>query len=142
MSIQPPPPTSPRPGVGQNNQPNSYRPVAPVAPDQVAVSIPAPTLLQWARSDKRGVPGQRPPRWAGTISFWVGLLAALLLFIGGLILIPFAAAIALALGAVAGLFGLVALIAGIGRGAGFFGILLALLGNYIVIDWVVTNFLS
>ena len=65
------------------------------------------------------------------ISFWLGLAAAALLIGGTAIEIPDAAQIALAIGAVAGFFGLVAMVAGIGRVAGFFGIILALVGNVV-----------
>ena len=63
------------------------------------------------------------------------LIAAVLLIGGTVFELPVAwsAEVALALGVVAGFFGLVALVAGIGRVAGFFGIILALVGNVYVL---------
>ena len=74
------------------------------------------------------------------MSFWLGLIAAVLL-IGGTVfeLGAWSAEVALALGVVAGFFGLVALVAGIGRVAGFFGIILALVGNVYVLSWLGEN---
>jgi hypothetical protein len=130
------PPQQPRP-----NAQYQYRPVAPVAP-HVNFEPPmtqAPTLRQFWRSDSRVMPGRRKPRWAGAIAFWLGLASAVLLIGGTAIELPDAAQIALAIGAVAGFFGLVALIAGIGRVAGFFGIILALVGNVFVLSWLGEN---
>jgi hypothetical protein len=115
-----------------------YRPVAPIQP-QAHFEPPqtsAPTLRQYWRSDARVMPGRTSPKWAGRLSFWLGLAAAALLIAGTPIGIPDAAQIALALGVVGGFFGLVAMIAGIGRFAGFVGILLALIGNWYVLNWL------
>jgi len=139
MTIQPQPP---RP-----NAQYTYRPIAPNSPQS---NIPpsnsfeppmksAPTLRQFWRSDARVMPGRKSPRWAGIISFWMGLVAAVLLIVGTAIEIPDAAQIALAIGTVGAFFGLVALIAGIGRWAGFFGIILALIGNVFVLAWLGEN---
>ena len=125
----------------------TYRPIAPNSPQS---NIPpsmnfeapikqAPTLGQFWRSDVRRLPGTKKPRWAGLISFWLGLVAAVLLILGTAIEVPYAGQIALAIGAVAGFFGLVAIIAGIGRIAGFFGIILALVGNAFVLSWLGEN---
>jgi hypothetical protein len=119
-----------------------YRPVAPIAP-QTNFEPPmkqAPTLGQFWRSDVRTLPGHKRPRWAGRLSFWLGLVAAVLLIGGSLFALgAWTAEVALALGVVAGFFGLVALIAGIGRAAGFFGIILALIGNMYVLSWLGQN---
>jgi hypothetical protein len=131
-----PPLQPPRP-----NAQYQYRPVAPIDP-QTNFEPPmkqAPTLAQFWRSDMRQMPGHKKPRWAGVISFWLGLVAGILLIGGTIAEIPYAAAIALALGAVSVFFGLVALIAGIGRAAGFFGIILALIGNVYVLAWLGEN---
>ena len=133
MTIQPQPP--------RQNAEYQYRPVAPIVP-QVNFEPPmknAPTLRQFWRSDARVMPGRKSPRWAGALSFWLGLVAAILLIFGRLIGVPNAAEIALGIGAVAGFFGLVALIAGIGRAGGFFGIILALIGNVFVLRWLGEN---
>jgi len=135
MTIQPQPP---RP-----NAEYTYRPVAPIAP-QTNFEPPmkqAPTLRQFWRSDARVMPGRSKPRWAGVLSFWLGLGAAVLLILGNAVEFPNAAEIALGIGAVAGFFGLVAMIAGIGRVAGFFGIILALVGNVYVLAWLGENVL-
>jgi hypothetical protein len=136
----------------QPPKPNAQYTYRPIQPNSAASNIPpqtnfeppikqAPTLRQFWRSDARVMPGRKPPRWAGQISFWLGLAAAVLLIIGGHImqLGPWTAEVALGLGAVAGFFGLVALIAGIGRIAGFFGIILALVGNDFVLGWLGEN---
>jgi hypothetical protein len=118
-----------------------YRPVAPIQP-QAHFEPPqtsAPTLRQYWRSDARVMPGRKSPKWAGRLSFWLGLAAAALLIGGSAFEIPDAAQIALAIGAVGGFFGLVAMIAGIGRVAGFFGIVLALIGNVYVLSWLGEN---
>jgi hypothetical protein len=133
MTIQPQPP---RP-----NAEYTYRPVAPIVP-HVNFEPPikqAPTLRQFWRSDARVMPGRSKPRWAGVLSFWLGLAAAVLLIAGSAFEVPNAAEIALGIGAVAGFFGLVALIAGIGRVSGFFGIILALVGNVFVLSWLGEN---
>jgi hypothetical protein len=139
MTIQPQPP---RP-----NAQYQYRPVAPMSPHANIPAQPsheptmthAPTLRQFWRSDARIMPGRSRPRWAGVLSFWLGLAAAVLLIGGTAFEIPDAAALALGIGAVAGFFGLVALIAGIGRAGGFFGIILALVGNVFVLSWLGEN---
>lgn len=131
-----PPLQPPRP-----NAQYQYRPVAPIAP-QTNFEPPmtsAPTLSQFWRSDFRTMPGRKRARWAGVISFWLGLIAAALLIFGTAFEVPYAAQIALAIGATAGFFGLVAVIAGIGRVAGFFGIILALVGNVFVLSWLGEN---
>jgi hypothetical protein len=138
MTIQPQPP-----------RPNAQYVYRPVQPDSAHASIApltneppmkhAPTLRQFWRSDARVMPGRTKPRWAGTLSFWLGLVAAILLIGGSAIDVPNAAEIALGIGAVAGFFGLVALIAGIGRAGGFFGIILALIGNVFVLRWLGEN---
>jgi len=125
----------------------TYRPIAPNSPQsniQPQTSAEptlkqAPTLRQFWRSDARVMPGRKSPKWAGIISFWLGLAAAIILIGGTAVQFPGAAAIALAIGAVAGFFGLVALIAGIGRAGGFFGIILALVGNVYVLSWLGEN---
>jgi len=130
------PPQPPRP-----NAEYQYRPVAPIAP-QVNFEPPmkqAPTLRQFWRSDARLMPGRSKPRWAGVLSFWLGLAAAVLLIAGSAFEIPNAAMLALGIGAVGGFFGLVALIAGIGPFAGFVGIVLALVGNVFVLSWLGEN---
>lgn len=124
-----------------------YRPIPPNSPQsniQPQTSAEptlkqAPTLRQFWRSDARVMPGHKSPRWAGIISFWLGLTAAVILIGGTVIEFPGAAEIALAIGAVAGFFGLVALIAGIGRVGGFFGIILALVGNVYMLSWLGEN---
>lgn len=124
-----------------------YRPIAPNSPhsniDPLTTSEPtlkqAPTLRQFWRSDARIMPGRKKPNWAGVISFWLGLAAAIILIGGTAIELPGAAEIALGIGAVAGFFGLIALIAGIGRAGGFFGIILALVGNVFVLAWLGEN---
>jgi hypothetical protein len=134
----------------QPPKPNAQYTYRPIAPNSQSSNIPtlntfeppikqAPTLRQFWRSDARVMPGRKAPKWAGRISFWLGLVAAIILIGGTAIGFVGAAAIALALGAVAGFFGLVALIAGIGRLAGFFGIILALVGNVYVLSWLGEN---
>ncbi|MEO5921137.1 MAG: hypothetical protein ABIQ01_08340 [Pseudolysinimonas sp.] len=135
MTIQPQPPPP------RTNAQYQYRPVAPIAP-QTNFEPPmkqAPNLRQYWRSDARVMPGRKAPRWAGLLSFWLGLAAAALLIGGTAVEIPYAAQIALGIGAVAGFFGLIALIAGIGRVGGFFGIILALIGNVFVLSWLGEN---
>ncbi len=139
MTIQPQPP-----------RPNAQYTYRPIQPNSAASNIPpqtnyeptlkqAPTLRQFWRSDARVMPGRKSPKWAGIISFWMGLAAAVILIGGTAIELVGAAAIALAIGAVGAFFGLVALIAGIGRAGGFFGIILALVGNVFVLAWLGEN---
>ena len=123
MTIQPQPP-----------RPNAQYTYRPIAPNSQSSNIPtlntfeppitqAPTLRQFWRSDARVMPGRKAPKWAGLISFWLGLAAAILLIGGTAIEFAGAAAIALALGAA----------------AGFFGIILALVGNVYVLSWLGEN---
>jgi len=139
MTIQPQPP-----------RPNAQYQYRPVAPNSQQSNIPtlasyeptmthAPTLRQFWRSDARVMPGRSQPRWAGVLSFWMGLAAAVLLIGGTAFEVPDAAIIAMGIGAVGAFFGLVALIAGIGRFAGFVGIILALVGNVFVLSWLGEN---
>jgi hypothetical protein len=139
MTIQPQPP-----------RPNAQYTYRPIQPNSAASNIPpqtnfeapikqAPTLRQFWRSDARIMPGRKKATWAGVISFWLGLAAAIILIGGTAIEVPGAAEIALGVGAVAGFFGLIALIAGIGRAGGFFGIILALVGNVFVLSWLGEN---
>jgi len=100
----------------------------------------APTLGQFWRSDIRHTTGAKRARWAGLAAFWLGLASIAFLFIGGGIGIPLIQDIALPLSVVAGLFALVAIIAGIGRAFGWFGLIFALIGNYVVITWLVSQF--
>ncbi len=134
----------------QPPKPNAQYVYRPIAPNSAQSNIQpqtsaeptlkqAPTLRQFWRSDARVMPGHKSPKWAGILSFWLGLAAAVILIGGTVIEFPGAAEIALAIGAVAGLFGLVALIAGIGRAGGFFGIILALVGNVYVLSWLGEN---
>jgi len=136
-------PAVPPPQQGQNvrpvNDPRAYQyraiqPNVRVEPPQTK----APTFSQYMRSDTRVLnPGAKKPRWAGVISFWLGLIAGLLFWIvaasiGIFAFIPIAAAFSV----VAVFFGLVAWVAGLGRGFGFFGILFALIGNAYVLNWL------
>ena len=134
----------------QPPKPNAQYTYRPIQPNSAASNIPpqtnfeptlkqAPTLRQFWRSDARVMPGHKSPKWAGILSFWLGLAAAVILIGGTVIEFPGAAEIALAIGAVAGFFGLVALIAGIGRFSGFVGIILALVGNVFVLSWLGEN---
>ena len=134
----------------QPPKPNAQYTYRPIAPNSAASNIPtqttyeptlkqAPTLRQFWRSDARIMPGHRKATWAGVISFWLGLAAAITLIGGSAIGFPGAAEIALGVGAVAGFLGLVSLIAGIGRVGGFFGIILALVGNVFVLSWLGEN---
>ena len=138
MSLQPPP--APRSNItptrGSNITPyvNQYKGVAPIPPEKPITR--APTLGEYWRSDNRTMPGQKRPRWAGRIAFWLGLAAAVLLIGGQALEIHETAYIALALGAVAGFFGLVGFIAGIGRVSAVFGIIFALIGNVYVLSWL------
>ena len=121
--------------------PRAYQPatIAPLLQPEVQRS--APTLGQYFRSDTHGAPGAKRRRWAGALSFWLGLASVISLFVlGAGFEIHAFYDVALALGAVGGFFGLVAFVAGIGRVLGFFGIVLALLGNVYVIGWLDTVF--
>jgi hypothetical protein len=92
------------------------------------------TLGQFWRSDIRStrVDGRRA-RWPGTIAFFAGL-AAVILLVAGLVGVSIVIlSIAAAFSVVAGFFALVALIAGFGRLLGFFGLLFALAGNIYVV---------
>jgi hypothetical protein len=125
-------------GTARQNDPRAYQPRT-VQP-QVRVEQPmtsAPTLGQYFRSDTRGVPGARRPRWAGLIAFWLGLLSIPLLFVvGGIFQVREFWDVAAAFSVVAVFFGLVAFVAGFGRALGFFGILFALIGNVYVLSWL------
>jgi hypothetical protein len=115
-----------------------YIPVAPLG--HVEVIANAPTLGQFWRSDIRRTTGGRRPRWAGLTAFWIGLAAAGFLLIGTVTGIEVVRAIALPLSTVAGFFAIIALIAGVGRALGVLGLLLALVGNVVVVDWVLHLF--
>lgn len=142
MSYPPPPQGQNNAGVARQNDPRNdprayqYRPIMP----NVRVDPPitqAPTFGQYVRSDTRGTPGVRGPRWAGRIAFWLGLASVVLLWvIGGIFALTAFFSVAAAFSVVALFFGLVAFVAGIGRALGFWGILLALAGNILVIQWV------
>ena len=121
MSNPPPPPTNAR---ARYEQPR----------------VMAPTLIDFWRSDVRGSPDRPRPRWAGWVSFFVGILAMVGLFAGAIAAMPLLVDIALVLSWTAGFFALVALIAGIGRVAGFFGLLFALAGNVLLIGWLAQLF--
>lgn len=127
-------------GVPRQNDPRAYQPRT-VAP-QVRVEPPltnAPTLGQYFRSDYRGVPGARRPRWAGLLAFWLGLLSIPMLYLlGTAFQLPAFSYAAAAFSVVAIFFGLVAFVAGIGRVLGFFGIVFALLGNVYVLTWLLS----
>ena len=102
--------------------------------------LTAPTLMEFWRSDSRVVPGRKPPKWAGRAAFWIGMLAAILYFVG----LFFAAAVLVALASpfsvVAILFALIALIAGVGRGLGFLGMIFALAGSTVFWAWLASVF--
>jgi hypothetical protein len=101
----------------------------------------APTFGQYVRSDTRGTPGVRGPRWAGRIAFWLGLASVVLLWgVAGIFSLTAFFGVAAAFSVVALFFGLVAFVAGIGRALGFWGIVLALAGNIIVIQWLQAAF--
>src|SRR5688572_23258625 len=118
MSNPPPPPTAARSYYGQ--QP----------------ALKAPTLIDFWRSDVRGAPDRPRPRWAGWLSFVLGILAMVGLFIGAVGTMPLLVDIALALSWTAGFFALIALIAGIGRLPGFFGLIFAIAGNALLLGWL------
>jgi hypothetical protein len=133
-------------GVARQNDPRpdprayQYRPIMPNLRVEPPITQ-APTFGQYVRSDYHGVPGARAPRWAGRISFWLGLLSVVLLWIvAGLFTIAVFAPVAAGFSVVALFFGLVAFIAGIGRGLGFWGILLAIAGNIFIVTWLVSVF--
>jgi hypothetical protein len=149
MSVPPPmrPTSNIRPaGIGASYALNptpqgraaGYIPVAPLG--HVEVIANAPTLGQFWRSDIRRTTGGRRPRWAGLTAFWIGLAAAGFLLIGTVTGIEVVRAIALPLSTVAGFFAIIALIAGVGRALGVLGLLLALVGNVVVVDWVLHLF--
>ena len=118
MSSQPPPPT----GAPQSR----YDPPR----------VKAPTIIDFWRSDVLRQPGRRAPRWVGWVSFTLGFLAMLTLFVGAVTSTGLLVDISLGLSLTAGFLALVALIAGIGRVAGFLGLLFALAGNVFVIGWL------
>jgi len=133
-------------GVARQNDPRNdprayqYRPIMPNLRVEPPITQ-APTFGQYVRSDFRGVPGAKRPKWAGRIAFWLGIAAAAIFYLGAgaigiLTLIP----VAMAVGAVAFFFGLVAFVAGIGRGLGFWGMLLAVVSNLYVFQWLVSVF--
>lgn len=133
-------------GVARQNDPRNdprayqYRPIMPNLRIEPPISH-APTFGQYVRSDTRGIPGRRQPRWAGRISFWLGLLSVPLLWLLGTILeIHAFAFVAAGFSVVAIFFGLVAWVAGLGRGLAFWGIVFALVGNIYVISWLLTIF--
>ena len=137
------PPAVPAPQQGQNARAGAdprayqYRAIQP----NVRVEPPmtkAPTFGQYMRSDTRTLtPGAKKSRWAGAISFWLGLLSAVGLWVvAALFLMTVFVPVAAAFSAVAVFFGLVAWVAGLGRGLGFFGILFAIVGNYYVLHWL------
>jgi hypothetical protein len=140
MSIPPPPRSNITPSRGSNITPyvNQYKGVAPIPPEKPITH--APTLGQYWRSDNRTLPGRRKPRWAGLIAFWLGLAAGITFWLGQFTqnagFGPALVQVALALGIVAGFFGLIGFIAGIGRGLAVWGIIFALLGNVYVISWL------
>ncbi|MEO7733161.1 MAG: hypothetical protein ABIY55_19515 [Kofleriaceae bacterium] len=139
MSMPPPPRSNITPSGGTNITPyvNQYKGVAPIPAEKPMTH--APTLGQYWRSDNRSRPGQRKPRWAGRIAFWLGLAAAVTLIGGQLLNIHIAAWVALAFSVVAVFFGLVGFIAGIGRVSSVIGIIFALIGNVFVLSWLGEN---
>lgn len=102
--------------------------------------VMAPTLIDFWRSDVRGAPDRPRPRWAGWLSFVLGLLAMAGLFIGAVGTLPLLVDIALVLSWTAGFFALIAIIAGIGRLAGFFGLIFAVAGNALLLGWLARLF--
>ena len=121
-------------------EPNQYR---PVQLNHVAAQRQdkAPTLGQYWRSDTRTTPGRKPAKWAGRAAFWLGILAAALLF-GGTYVIgsAFLAAVAAPVSVAALGFALVAIIAGVGRGLGIFGLAFALAGSTFFWSWLARTF--
>jgi hypothetical protein len=117
---------------------SGYIPVQ--AAGKTEVITHAPTLGQFWRSDIRHTTGAKRARWAGLTAFWLGLASIAFLYIGFGIGVPLVRDIALPLSVVAGLFALVAIIAGIGRVFGWFGLIFALIGNFVVITWLVSLF--
>lgn len=147
MSYPPPPPQGQNDaGVARQNDPRNdprayqYRPIMPNLRVDPPITT-APTLGQYVRSDARGIPGGRKQKWAGRLSFWLGLVSIPMLFIlGAAFHIQAFLHVAAAFSVVAIFFGLVAFIAGLGRGLGFFGIVFGLIGNVYVIGWLDTVF--
>ena len=143
MSYPPPPQQGQNSvDVARQNDPRNdprayqYRPIMPNLRVEPPITQ-APTFGQYVRSDYRGTPGVRRSRWAGAISFWLGLLSVPLLWVvGGMFAQSSFFYVASAFSVVAIFFGLVAFVAGIGRGLGFWGIVFALFGNYFVVEWV------
>lgn len=121
-------------------EPNQYR---PVQLHHVAAQRQdkAPTLGQYWRSDTRTTPGRKPAKWAGRAAFWLGILAAALLF-GGTYVIgsAFLAAVAAPVSVAALGFALIAIIAGVGRGLGIFGLAFALAGSTFFWSWLARTF--
>ncbi len=121
-------------------EPNQYR---PVQLHHVAAQRQdkAPTLGQYWRSDTRTTPGRKPAKWAGRAAFWLGILAAALLF-GGTYVIgsAFLAAVAAPVSVAALGFALIAIIAGVGRGLGIFGLAFALAGSTFFWSWLERTF--
>ncbi|HEV7742585.1 MAG TPA: hypothetical protein VGO65_09215 [Pseudolysinimonas sp.] len=147
MSYPPPPQQGQNDaGVARQNDPRNdprayqYRPIMPNLRIEPPITQ-APTFGQYVRSDTRGTPGVRGPRWAGRIAFWLGLASVVLLWgVAGIFSLTAFFGVAAAFSVVALFFGLVAFVAGIGRALGFWGIVLALAGNIIVIQWLQAAF--
>ncbi|MCU1415885.1 MAG: hypothetical protein JWP32_59 [Schumannella sp.] len=147
MSYPPPPQQGQNDaGVARQNDPRNdprayqYRPIMPNLRIEPPITQ-APTFGQYVRSDTRGTPGVRGPRWAGRIAFWLGLASVVLLWgVAGIFSLTAFFGVAAAFSVVAVFFGLVAFVAGIGRALGFWGIVLALAGNIIVIHWLQAAF--
>jgi hypothetical protein len=122
----------PRPTAARDPRTYQARQVSP----NVRVEPPvtkAPTFGQYIRGDNWSAPGGKRPRWAGVLSFWLGLVSIPLLWlVGGALAIAAFVPVAAAFSVVAIFFGLVAFVAGIGRGLGFLGIVFALVGNFYV----------
>ena len=119
------------------------QPPPPIAAQRSTYEQPrvmAPTLIDFWRSDVRGAPDRPRPRWAGWLSFVLGLLAMLGLFVGAVGELPLLVDIALALSWTAGFFALIAVIAGIGRLPGFFGLIFAIAGNALLLGWLAQLF--
>ncbi len=102
--------------------------------------VMAPTLFDFWRGDVRRPPGEKAPRWAGWVSFGLGILAMLTLLIGAVSGQQFLVVLSLPFSLTAGFFALVALIAGIGRLPGLLGLVFSLIGNVFVIGWIVQLF--
>jgi hypothetical protein len=142
MSYPPPPQQGQNSvGVPRQNAPGAadprtyqYRPIQPTVHIDPPTSR-APTFGQYIRSDYRTGPGEKTKRWAGLLSFWLGLLSIPLLYIGGGVISHSISYIAAGISVVAIFFGLVAFIAGIGRVLGFFGIVLGVIGNIYILGF-------